>query len=521
MKCSGDMIGHVIGESTPSKSTILFSDMARSARAGLYVVAEADGECVLGIVERVVSGNPLLPDNVVDAREVEGLKSYPELGSKLYKKGRVRWLSLLEPLVMHGKLVSPRVPVDPLTEVYEAPSSILASVFAGDGRRWIPLGRLITDSKVVVGVDVNKLTRHMAILAITGGGKSNTVCVLAKRIVDGMGGTMVVFDLHGEYVDYARSNVIENARVVEPKIHPASLRLSELLRLMGISHARAPRQERIVREAWSKVMEIYKRGQLTSGDFLGVLISYVSREAKQAKGKEKDSAYGAWNRLEDVRERYGDVISSAAPTSLLEMIEPGKLNIFNLSGIDEQGVDAVVSHYLRRILEERKRAKVTGGSDGYPVPVLVVIEEAHVLIPKEESRLTKTWAARIAREGRKFGVGLILVSQRPKGLDANVLSQTNNKIILRVVEPTDQRYIQQASEQLSEDLLELLPELNPGEAVLLGSMVKIPALVKIDYCGASSGGADIDLVREWMAWKRKREELRSTLVSDLESMYEV
>jgi hypothetical protein len=493
---------------------VLFDRDAQDVRAGLYVTAEADGECVLGVVERVVSGNPLLPEHLRDSEEVQGLSRYPELGGRLYRRGVIRWLSLARPLAEEGRLEAPRVPVDPSSIVYEAPRAVLRSIFSGLGNSWVKIGHLITDGTVEVGIDVNKLSRHLAILAVTGGGKSNTVCVLARRIVGDLGGTLVVFDIHGEY---SRAEIVPGRqKTVKPRIHPASLSLAELLRLTRMPPS-ATNQERILREAWKAMLDLYRGGKVPRGNFLDTLRSQV----KARMGVDKNAANGVLNRLDDVMDYYGDVLDESAPTELTSMIEPSKLNIFDLSEVDEYGADAVVSHYLRRILSERKKAKASGGSDGYPVPVLTVIEEAHVFIPKDASTLTKTWASRVAREGRKFGVGLILVSQRPKGLDPDVLSQTNNKIILRIVEPTDQRYVQQASEQLSEDLLELLSDLNPGEAVLLGSMVRIPALVKIDLCEASTGGADIDIAREWERWAKRREELDAELTRELSDMAEI
>ncbi|RLE95839.1 MAG: hypothetical protein DRJ55_01035, partial [Thermoprotei archaeon] len=89
-------------------------------------------------------------------------------------------------------------------------------------------------------------------------------------------------------------------------------------------------------------------------------------------------------------------------------------------------------------------------------------------------------------------------------LDPEALSQTNNKIILRLVEPSDLRYVQQASELLSEDLLMQLPSLNVGEAVVLGMMVKVPALVRIDEFRGRKGGGDPDIVAEWNAIENAR-----------------
>ncbi|HDD34364.1 MAG TPA: ATP-binding protein, partial [Thermofilaceae archaeon] len=157
--------------------------------------------------------------------------------------------------------------------------------------------------------------------------------------------------------------------------------------------------------------------------------------------------------------------------------------------------DVIVSHTLRSVLEARKRYFQGGG--GLPYPLLTVLEEAHILAPRGRDTLSKYWIGRIAREGRKFGIGLCLVSQRPKALDSDALSQANNMIILRLVEPSDQRYVQQASELLSEDLLEQLSSLNVGEAVVIGPMIRVPALVKIDRFRGRRLGEDLDVLAEW------------------------
>ena len=500
-----DSAGWIIGESTPSRSMILFKPQVKP-RNGMYLLVETSEGCVLGIVERVLSGHAILGDKIREAEELQAITRYPDFRDKIYRVGIVQWVSLLDPL-LKARVRSPSTPPDPGAEAYTAPGSVLQAAFQGSGQEWIPIGHLVSDPSVTVSVNVNRLTRHLAILAVTGGGKSNTVCVLAKRIVGSLNGTMVVFDIHGEYA-LARPPLAGDklTSVKQPVIKPFALSFPELRKLARIPD-NAHVQERILREAWKKLMEDWRKGNLAGKlsqkkGFLELLKTYASAVG----GKYKDSLLGLLNRLDDMEDYYGNVIDSSAPPRLEDYIEPGKLNIIDLSNVDEYAADAVVSHYLRRLLEERKQWKATGGQKGYPVPVLAVVEEAHVLIPSKDDTLTKYWAARVAREGRKFGVGLILVSQRPKNVDQDVLSQTNNKIILRIVEPQDQRYVQAASEQLSEDLMTLLPSLNPGEAIILGGMTRIPAMVKIDKCPVQTGGADIDIVREWMSGSQPKPE---------------
>ena len=139
-------------------------------------------------------------------------------------------------------------------------------------------------------------------------------------------------------------------------------------------------------------------------------------------------------------------------------------------------------------------------------PLFFVVEEAHILAPQNRSSNSKYWITRIAREGRKFGLGLCLVSQSPKSVDAETLSQANNMIILRLVEPKDQKHVQTASESLSEDLVKQLPSLNIGEALVLGLMTKVPTLVKINEFKGRQRGGDLDIIEQWKTNKETEEE---------------
>ena len=90
------------------------------------------------------------------------------------------------------------------------------------------------------------------------------------------------------------------------------------------------------------------------------------------------------------------------------------------------------------------------------------------------------------------------MSQSPKTVDHDALSQMNNMIILRLVEPEDQRHVQSASESLSQDLINQLPSLNVGEAIVLGLMTKVPTLVKIDKFQGRQHGDDMDIVSHFI-----------------------
>ncbi len=508
MSCGEESVGWIVGESSPTRSLVIFShDSKLNLSAGMYLVTETSRGCVLGILESLVSGSRLLPSSVTDPNSVNSVISainQNEMLSETYLKGSVMWLSYLDALEK-GSIDSPKVPPLPGTIVYSAKKEDLENIFSPNDKGWIKIGKLSTVD-VDYKININKLQRHLAILAVTGGGKSNTVCILSRNIIKELNGTIVLFDMHGEYGDLGLG---DKANIRKPVINPVKLSFEEIKDLSRLPE-NAINQERILRHAWSATIKDFNNNKINVANFMDKF--YENAQAERELAKNKREVDGVLNKLDDIKAMYDEVLDPNAPLELKDIIEPGKLTIFDLSEFDEIGADAVVSHFLRRLLQERKLWKKTR-SNGYPVPVFTVIEEAHILIPSKRNTLTSYWASRIAREGRKFGVGLILVSQRPKNVNSDVLSQTNNKIILKIVEPQDIEYVQDASEELSQDLAELLPGLNPGEAIIIGSMAKLPALVKIELCNSKKSGGDIDIVSEWSNMNENKEFLEEDLKS--------
>ena len=106
--------------------------------------------------------------------------------------------------------------------------------------------------------------------------------------------------------------------------------------------------------------------------------------------------------------------------------------------MSEKQANVAVSYYLQELLNDRKdsvRAKnakqTTKRNPRFSSSIFVVIEEAHVFIPKTEDTQAKYWASKIAREGRKFGLGLGIVSQRPRSLDPNIVSQMGSLAVMK------------------------------------------------------------------------------------------
>ena len=475
-------IGYIVGSATIDEATAL---LEKKIRNGYYVVVEYDNEKVLGLVTQILTGSPLLDNNLSDIEFIQKIKSFNN-SIPYYIKAKIKLLCKLD-----GSFSRPDIPPVAGSPIRLATEEELRSVFSNGEIR---LGKVI-GTNVEVRIRLNSLARHLAILAATGSGKSNTVAVLSSRIAE-KGGSVLIFDYHGEYFD----SDIPRLNQIEPKINPLKLTASEFATLLEIRE-NASVQYRIFRRAFKEFIEEVNEGisnntlSITdlNKNFVQMLTEKVMDVSKNEK--RKDSRDEVINKIEDFADRYGDLIDFSFG-DVINKLKLGSVNVVNLSSLDEDGIDAVVAHYLRRILNARKENKIKK-SGGLKFPIIIVIEEAHVLLSKDETTLTKHWAGRIAREGRKFGVGLVIVSQRPKGLDENILSQMTNKIILKMVEPTDKKYVLETSDNLSEDLVEELSSLDTGEAIIVGNIVKLPAIVKIDKFEGKLAGSDPDLLKEW------------------------
>lgn len=170
------------------------------------------------------------------------------------------------------------------------------------------------------------------------------------------------------------------------------------------------------------------------------------------------------------------------------------LRPMTLSVIDVAGVDKWISEFVvDKVLRETWGVAV---NQGLQRPVFFVLEEAHNFVPGGQG--TQSLAAsiikRIASEGRKFGLFMILITQRPYKVHGDTLSQCNSQVIMRLTNPQDQNAVRQSSESISEGLLGDLPGLNIGEAVILGPLVRVPVMVKVGERLSKEGGNDIDVV---------------------------
>lgn len=155
------------------------------------------------------------------------------------------------------------------------------------------------------------------------------------------------------------------------------------------------------------------------------------------------------------------------------------ISVFDLSGIPKAVLDDLIGAMLRILYDAIfwGRRKPEGGKDR---PLLVVLEESHVYLGAQSKGRAATVARQIAKEGRKYGVGMMLVSQRPSEIDGTILSQCGTTIALRLTNESDRNHIQSCAADNLEGLFAMLPILRTGEALVVGEAVNMPVRAIID-----------------------------------------
>lgn len=156
------------------------------------------------------------------------------------------------------------------------------------------------------------------------------------------------------------------------------------------------------------------------------------------------------------------------------------LSVLDFSGVPAEAAEVAVGVVLNLLFELAVRTAPQGTGIGRPNPVLIVLEEAHRYLGEEAAALTRDSANRIAREGRKYGVGLMLVTQRPTELPRTALAQCGTLIALRLSNSEDQGAIRAALPDTVAGLAAVLPSLRTGEAIVSGEALVLPSRVLVD-----------------------------------------
>ncbi len=409
-------------------------------------------------------------------------------------------------------------------DVYYAHDELLAEILTPTERQGIlHVGHVLNrpESEVRVFVDMDEIaTKHLGVLASTGAGKSYTVGVILEEMVKpGNRGTSVVFDIHGEYFTLAeddeygdRFNLIE-----EPRIKISNLEIEDFE--VAFSQEPTNVQRERLREVLNDldIDDSTGNGNVDDRYKTDVRVDYSVDDIidRLSEGNNVDDNL-AW-RLGMLNDFI--CLETDTETQIEELCEPGKCNVIEFpTGADELERNLILWYFTKRILESRKLAvRRQQGRDSYQpqgesqliqVPVTIFIEEAHNFAPVDRELQTRDLLQEIAREGRKFGVGLCIISQRPSRLDEDVLSQCNSSIIMKVRNGIDQETIARSVEAAGEDLLRDLPGLTVGQAIVAGDFVNTPVLTKIRTRETEHGGMTPDVAKESVQAYKKVQEVK-------------
>jgi DNA helicase HerA-like ATPase len=204
---------------------------------------------------------------------------------------------------------------------------------------------------------------------------------------------------------------------------------------------------------------------------------YTGTDRKTLEGIKKRTYKAAkvLNRMEETSKKYAS-FAQPLPNDRKNLVNYGQISIISLAGYTDEFRATIYSIIADDIFEAKLKNELT-------YPVLLLLEEAHNFVPGKQNTIAEQNAIRItkqiAQEGRKFGVGLMLISQRPSRLDETTLAMCNSYIIMRMLNPADQSFVRKVIESLEEEEIKMLPKLNDGEAILSGQFTSFPILVKI------------------------------------------
>lgn len=176
------------------------------------------------------------------------------------------------------------------------------------------------------------------------------------------------------------------------------------------------------------------------------------------------------------------------------------VTIVDLSGIPFDVLSVVVSLITRLIFTFSFHFKKLHASDEMELPFLLVYEEAHNYVPQSEGAKygsVKRAIERVAKEGRKYGISLMIVSQRPSEISETVFSQCNNFVAMRLTNPTDQRYVKRLLPDNLAAITDSLASLEQREAIIIGDAIPLPSLTRIDQIANKPASDDVRFHSEW------------------------
>ncbi len=416
--------------------------------------------------------------------------------------------------------MNPRKTPDPGAKVYLASDLYLKEVLNKKqpnqvGSAHIGALLLREQGAVPIALDVKELvSTHMAILAGTGSGKSYTAGVLVEELLSPHNrAAVLIFDPHGEYSTLSdmrghagfthEDGYAPKVKVLGPddvRIRISSLDYYDILTLLP---EMSDRQQSILNKAFA-ILKRHKQGEYRWGVQDLIASVYEADRTQDEEGNEKVGSSAPaieWKLERLARSDYFHPLEHLAPKDLFE---PGQVTVLQMHEISQEEQQVICAAVLRQASHARmntQKGKITAEDENHlPYPVFILIEEAHRFAPAHEPSRCKTILRTILSEGRKFGLGVGLITQRPGKLDSDVLSQCMSQFIMRIVNPVDQESLKYGVEAAGRDLLKELPALTKGQVIVTGACVNTPVLCQVRKRCTQHGGETLDAPNLWQQY---------------------
>ncbi len=458
-------IGRVISTATtPSLDKIDFvldKYVKHQIERGMFVAIHDEREVtILGLITGILKQNSYFESTQLNIlvnppREFDAI--FPTKEWDVVMIG-VKPLGEIQPNTL--KVSRMKYPVSPGSKVVIASSSQVSSLLGlnADG---LFLG-VLDQNQVEIRPDFSRLLRkHIAILAISGAGKSYAASILLEELYSRGTAGVLVIDPHGEYSQIISSwNEKKNVEIIDgsfisigvPEL--SAWEISEFIpeissvqtRILGGILADVKKQKTLY-----GIQDIIK--QLEVDDMINI--------------RTKEALTG-W--LHSLSTTY--LFSSNNSPNFSDLISPGKIVVVDLSKISNIRSRRIITlHFLKNLYQLRTQNLIP--------PLIFVIEEAHQFCPERSRSVSKRIIETIAREGRKFFASLCLISQRPVNMSVTALSQCNTNLVLRIRNPYDLDFIGRTSESIDRSALNMLPSLDIGEALLVGEAINFPIFFRV------------------------------------------
>lgn len=400
------------------------------------------------------------------------------------------------------------------TPVYMLEDKDLAIAFSVFQKFGFSIGRLSLFEDERAYLDPNRFFgKHLAVIGTSGSGKSYTVASILQKVVNYPDTKVIILDIHNEY----RSAFPKNSQYLNLTELELPFWLMTFQEMMEVFIDRDDEHAATQITVLKELVFQAKREQnpeLKNVITIDTPVYYdfakVRAKIEHLESDKTSPFYGKFARfLVQLDTKLNDprydfmfkprlyIHSESFSELLTKMFRPSgeaKITLMDMSGVPFDIVNTVVS-LMARLAFDFNFWNISRRE----CPILLVFEEAHNYLSTnaEGTRAARRTVERIAKEGRKYGVSCMIVSQRPSDISETILSQCNNFVVMRLTNPVDQNYVCRLVAETFPGLEVLLPSLRQGEALFVGDAVPMPLRVQIDPPSPEPASADIRFFDKW------------------------